>query len=114
MPSDAEPHPSRAGLRKRATVGLLLALSVAGCGPETRSTGQPSPARAFSADVHHVVLEVDYASNAEPYTGPAGLLREGLEVHPPHTPGPAWSRQDNVLPQPTGGRGEHRGTEGPH
>ncbi|MGQ0507744.1 MAG: hypothetical protein ACT4TC_20775, partial [Myxococcaceae bacterium] len=38
---------------------------------------QPAPAQLFSAEITQVVLEVDYAEGAEPYTGPNSIFGGG-------------------------------------
>jgi predicted Zn-dependent protease len=53
----------------------LAVLFAAACGADPEHPfHQPPAAAVFSPDVRHVVLEVDYAEGAEPYTGSAGAL----------------------------------------
>lgn len=53
---------------------VVVATLAAGCTAERGGRTQPSPLAMFSASVHRVVIEVDYAANAAPFTGAVGSL----------------------------------------
>ncbi|HEX4474498.1 MAG TPA: hypothetical protein VH142_05430 [Polyangiaceae bacterium] len=64
-------------MRPKRVASLALALVVlpalAACGTAERGGHtQPSPLAMFSASVKRVVIEVDYAANAAPFTGAVG------------------------------------------
>jgi predicted Zn-dependent protease len=60
--------------RVAVVVAMLVALEATACGVQTQTHEQPEPASVFSPDVRRVVLEVDYATGAAPYTGASGGL----------------------------------------